>query len=56
MFIYVFSSEDRDKLISKGYKLISSNERTNVYAFENDNQLTFGEPGVKFCFSDTLTF
>lgn len=56
MFIYVFSTQDRDKLLSKNYNLLKSDERNNIYVFENNNQLVFDNTDMKFVFSDTLTF
>lgn len=56
MFIYVFSTQDRDKLLSKNYNLLKSDERNNIYVFENNNQLVFDNSDMKFVFSDMLTF
>jgi len=56
MFIYVFSTQDRDKLLSKNYNLLKSDERNNIYVFENNNQLVFDNTDMKFVFSDMLTF
>ena len=56
MFIYVFSIQDRDTLLSKGYKLLKSDEKNNIYIFANNDQFTFGETDMKFVFSNTLTF
>ncbi|MCQ2052336.1 MAG: hypothetical protein MJZ03_00100 [archaeon] len=57
MFIYVFSIEDRDKLLAKNYTLLKSDESNGIFIFENSNQLTFGETDIeKYVFSDTLTF
>lgn len=56
MFIYVFSTQDRDRLLSKNYNLLKSDERNNIYVFENNNQLVFDNADMKFVFSDMLTF
>lgn len=56
MFIYVFSTQDRDKLLLKNYNLLKSDERNNIYVFENNNQLVFDNADMKFVFSDMLTF
>lgn len=57
MFIYVFSIEDRDKLLAKNYTLLKSDESNGIFIFENSNQLAFGETDIeKYVFSDTLTF
>lgn len=54
-FIYVFERNARDKLLAEGYKLIKSDERQNVFVFENRETHTFSED-FAFVFSDTLTF
>lgn len=56
MFIYVFSIEDRDNLISKNYKLIKADDRNNIYVFDNNNKLVFDNTITKFVYSDILTF
>lgn len=54
-FIYVFSSGDRDKLLSQGFNLLKSNEAQNVYVFSGSDDLKFSDD-IAFVFSDTLTF
>ena len=56
MFVYVFSTNDRDYLLSKNYNLLKSDTRNNIYIFENSNHINFEETNVKFVFSDVLTF
>lgn len=58
-FIKVFSEEDRDKLISSGYKLMKSDDKKHVYVFINDELLsrdfTIGSD-TEFIMTNTLTF
>lgn len=56
MFIYVFSTNDRDYLLDKNYNLLKSDTRNNIYIFENGNQINFEETNIKFVFSNILTF
>ena len=55
-FIYVFSTESRDKLLSAGYKLLKSNNEQDMYVFENKEVHTFSLHNISFALSDTLTF
>lgn len=55
-FIYVFDNEAKEKLLSRGYKLIRSDEKSVVYVFENRDTLTFTEQEIQFVLSDVLTF
>lgn len=58
-FIYVFSLQDRDKLIKLGCKLIRSDESKNIYTFSNlnnDGEMVFSANDIKYIMSDTLTF
>lgn len=54
-FIYVFSSGDRDKLLSQGFNLLKSDETQNVYVFVGNDDLKLSDD-IAFVFSDTLTF
>ena len=61
-FVYVMSQEDKDKMISLGYSLISKHPENNVWVFQNhdivefynDNRLS--EANVSFVLSDVLRF
>lgn len=55
-FIYVFSVDDRDKLLSMGYTLIKSDERNSYYVFENRESLQFDVKDLRYIASSTLTF
>lgn len=54
-FVYVFSQEDRKKLLSMGLELIKSDETQHVYVFVGNDNLNFSDD-IAFVFSDTLTF
>ncbi len=55
-FIYVFSEEERDKLLAMGLPLLKRDERTHTYIFENTSGDAFDESSAVFVFSDVLTF
>lgn len=56
-FIYVFSDDDKTKLLSLGYVLMKKDERQNVYVFENrPTDMNFSDNGIKCVFSNMLTF
>lgn len=55
-FIYVFTCEDRDTLINSGYALLKSNDKDQIYVFENSNELKFEMNDMELVFSDVLTF
>ncbi len=61
-FIYVFSTEDRDKLIAAHYRLIKTNcgNKTQMYVFEKNKDLEFAVDTLatlkRFVLSDVLTF
>ena len=60
MFIYVWSDEDRNKLLSLGYRLVSPTKVQNrYYVFLNKKETeSFSETKeiVSFAVSDTLMF
>lgn len=55
-FLYVFSKQERDALISIGYALLKSDETNDIYIFENQNELRFNVDDIQAVQSDTLTF
>lgn len=55
-FIYVFSVDDRNKMIAMGNMLIYADDTNSMYVFENTNKLTFSEHDIKYVVSDVLTF
>lgn len=56
MFLYVMDTENRDKLISLGYKLLKENDRGNMWIFANSNNQTFDNDDISCVVSDTLIF
>ena len=54
-FVYVFSQEDKEKLLSQGLELIKSDEAQHVYVFVGNDNLNFSDD-IAFVFSNTLTF
>lgn len=55
-FIYVFTKNDRDKLLSLGFTMLKSDNDTDTYVFINDGQQKFSTTDIKFALSNTLTF
>jgi hypothetical protein len=54
-FIYIFSEEDRDRMINLGYQLLCEQPSRGIYVFLFDQRLNFAD-GVKAVFTDTLSF
>lgn len=58
-FLYVFSVEDRDALLSAGYTLLKSDEK-GLFVFANQANQTFEQntalTSVLYVRSDVLTF
>ncbi len=55
-FVYVFSDEGRDTLLSRQYQLLKSDEKKHIYIFVNKDQQNFVCHGVPYALSNTLTF
>lgn len=55
-FIYIFSSADRDALSARGYKLLKTDNRNNIYIFENKPEAVFDFGEIKHIDSDIITF
>lgn len=55
-FIYVFSRQDRDALISKDYVMLKSDETNDIYIFENNEMLDILPESIVHVLSNTLTF
>ncbi len=58
MFINVFTEEDKDKLISNGYKLLFTKQIKNaiVYTFENNKTLKFDLNEIKHIQTSMMNF
>ena len=55
-FIYVFNKADCEKLLNIGFKLLKSTTTSNVYIFENNENLQFDSSEIIAFESDVLTF
>ena len=55
-FIYVFSTEGRDKLLSMQYEMLKCDEDRHIFVFLNKGRMDFSCSDFKFALSDTLTF
>lgn len=55
-FIYVFDVKDRDTLLKLGYELMASDDKKNVFIFENSDMLKFNRSDVVAAESDVLVF
>lgn len=58
-FVYAYSADDKDYLLSKGFVLIKCDETHNRYLFENKSSYSFSHEeavGRMIVFSNTMTF
>lgn len=55
-FLYVFSKDARDSLLSANYTLLKSDEKNEIYVFANQLDMTFALSDISFIRSNTLTF
>lgn len=55
-FIYVFSEEGRDRLLSLQYEMLKCDEEKHIFVFLNKERQDFSCEAFKFALSDTLTF
>lgn len=56
-FLYVFSEENKQQLISAGFTLLKEDERNNVYVFEANDDLKYSLVNIdEIMESDVLTF
>lgn len=55
-FIYVFTENSRDRLLSKGYRLLKEDEANNIFIFANTDSMSFDLNGIIHLASDTLLF
>ncbi|MBQ8135058.1 MAG: hypothetical protein IJ192_11730 [Clostridia bacterium] len=55
-FIYVFSREDYEELLSSGMNLIKADESNHVYIFENDKKRKFDMNEMEFVITDVISF
>lgn len=55
-FIYVFDVKDRDTLLKLGYELMVSDDKKNVFIFDNSDILKFNRSDIVAAESDILVF
>lgn len=55
-FLYVFTQQDRDKLLLRDFVLLKSDETKKIYVFENSAEMHFDLTGINAVQSDILTF
>lgn len=58
-FIYVFSKEDYETMLSLGYTVLKEDATRNIFIFlyANEKRQDFSmRPNVTYCLSDTLMF
>ena len=55
-FIYVFSEEDRDRLLRAGLQLIREDQKNRVYQFLIDGSATFSLENTQYMLTNRLDF
>ena len=55
-FIYIFDSDTKTELLSRGYRLLKCDERQKLYIFENKPCAQFSLDKNKFILTNTLSF
>lgn len=57
-FLYVFSEDARDKLLSRKFEMIKEDKQNNIFIFLNQisNDLAFSVNDISYIESNTLTF
>lgn len=55
-FIYVFTDENKQLLLSQGYTLLKSDIEREMYVFENKETLNFSLSQSDYICSNILTF
>lgn len=54
-FVYVFSKDDKERLLARGFELIKADETNGMWAFKNQESIALFED-LKCVVSDVLTF
>lgn len=54
-FIYVFSSDIKERLISEGFILIQEDKTKDIYIFENREKTSLSFDNIECVFSNILT-
>lgn len=55
-FLYVFSEDARDKLLSRKFEMIKEDNQNNIFIFLNQSDLVFSVNDISYIESNTLTF
>lgn len=55
-FLYVFNSEDRDRLLSLGFSLLADSHDGRVFIFANKANHNFSADDFDFVVTDVITF
>lgn len=55
-FVYVFSKEARDTLLSNGFIPVKFDEQNNIFAFHNKEVLNFAFNELTYLLTNTITF
>jgi hypothetical protein len=55
-FIYVFSGDDRDKMLGLGFALLKSDTVQEIYVFANKETQNYSNMDFSYILSDTMTF
>ena len=55
-FLYVFSSEDRDRLIDLGYNLLADSHDGRVFIFANRADQNFSADDFDFVVTDVISY
>lgn len=54
LFIYVFTQEDKEKMLAKGYRLVNTNPNGAAFVFENKPGERFESENMKYVYSNSL--
>lgn len=55
-FLYVFTDEDRDFLLSHGMSMLKEDRKNHLYVFANQDDLKFDLSDIELAKSNTLSF
>lgn len=57
-FIYIFSADDKEKMLKAGYELCDYDKANNIWIFANSDTIDFSlqNNGIEYCYSSVMTF
>lgn len=55
-FIYVFSDQSKEQMLSLGYELIKADRANDIYVFAFSDHMDFADADISYILSDTLSF